>query len=330
MTGGLMVEPTTSPRLVELERAFPQNPFLTSRFARALDTLGGHPLLLTAPRDRQGPCGALGVLWTGRLRRVFEVFSIPATDADDPFWIGLREFARSRRVSDLRLYSFGTPGGVLPKMPGEISRRGRVEFVVDLNVGNLDAAMADAMPRVRKAQRAGLQLRRSTDPAAAAELEGLFVSSMTRRASRGEHVPSAGEPARFAPYLTAGAGEIFFAARDAEIVSGALILRAAKGGYNLHGGTSDSGRQCGASHFLMHAICWTLRNEGCSQFNLGGAGAAEQGLGTFKAMFATHKVDLAEAEIDVAPAAIRFAMSVFERVRATLTRHRPGPGMAGP
>jgi hypothetical protein len=137
------------------------------------------------------------------LRRVLETFSIPATEADDSFWTGVREFARSRRVSDLRLYSFGTPGGVLPRLAGEISRRGRIEFVVDLTVGNLDAAMADAMPRVRNARRVGLQLRCSTDPAAAAEVEKLFVSSMARRASRGEHVLLAGEPARFAPYPTA-------------------------------------------------------------------------------------------------------------------------------
>lgn len=326
MTGGLVAEPTTSPRLAELERAFPQNPFLTLRFARSLHQLGGHPLLLAAPGERQAPCGALAVLWSGRLRRVLEIFSIPATDAGDPFWAGLREFARWRRVSDLRLHSYGTPGGVLPRLAGEISRRGRVEFLADLTVGDLDAVMEDAMRQVRKARRAGLELRRSTDPAAAADLTSLFVSSMARRASRGEQVPSASDPARFAPYLASGAGEIFFAARDGEIVSGALVLRAPRGGYYIHGGTSDSGRQCGASHFVMHSICWTLRNEGCSQFNLGGASADEPGLGRFKSMFATHQLQLEEAEIDLAPAIVRLATAALDRMRAALTRRQPGPG----
>jgi hypothetical protein len=324
MTGGLVAEQTSSPRLAELERAFPENPFLTTRFARALEALGGRALLLTAPpRDGQAPCGALGVLWTGRLRRVLEISSIPATGADDPFWIDLRRFARSRRVTDLRLYSFGTPGGVLPALAGEMHRRKRVEFVVELSAGNPDGAMPDAMRGVRKGRRAGLQLRRSTDPAATVELEKLFGSSMARRASRGEQVPSAGDPSRFAPYLSAGAGEIFFAARDEEIVSGALVLRAAKGGYYIHGGTSEGGRQCWASHFLMHAICCTLRDEGCSRFNLGGAGDDEQGLARFKSMFATRKVDLAEAEVDVAPAGLRLALTAFERVRSALMRSRP-------
>src|ERR1043166_690197 len=58
MTGGLVAEQTSSPRLAEVERAFPENPFLTARFARALEALGGRALLLTAPpRDGQAQCG---------------------------------------------------------------------------------------------------------------------------------------------------------------------------------------------------------------------------------------------------------------------------------
>jgi hypothetical protein len=97
--------------------------------------------------------------------------------------------------------------------------------------------------------------------------------------------------------LQAGAGTLYQAVIGDQVLSSALVLKAARGAYYQSSGTSPDGMACGASHFLVCEIARTLRDEGMELFNLGGADPQNRGLWEFKSGFGAIPVPLESAGV---------------------------------
>jgi len=74
-------------------------------------------------------------------------------------------------------------------------------------------------------------------------------------------------------FIETGAGELFQAVAGGEILSSAVVMRAAQGAFYESSGTSPEGMKCGASQFLIYSIARALREESIRTFNFGGRGA---------------------------------------------------------
>jgi hypothetical protein len=85
--------------------------------------------------------------------------------------------------------------------------------------------------------------------------------SMTRRRVRGEQVSDhmTNQLAEVTALAQGGAGEVFQAVADGQVLSSILVLQSVRGGYYHSAGTSPEGMACGASHLLVHDIAVTLQ-----------------------------------------------------------------------
>jgi len=308
MGAGFTAEPADGSVIAELSALVPTNPFATAGFFEARRQTGCAPWVLALRDDARGlQCGCGAFLRTGRLNRTLEIPSLPSVRAGSPFWDGLREFCAQHGITQLRLDTFASPHEVeIPALGAHCTRRSRCEFVLDLGGDPTAALSANHRRNIRRAQKAGLAVRRATSAEAAIQHQSLVGQSMDRRRSRGEPVRRIGPSLGDSALLQSGAGELFQAVRDSGALSSVLVLRAAKGGYYHSAGTSPEGMAVGASHFLLQSIGIQSRADGAELFNLGGADV-ESGLARFKQGFGASPVPLPSADCYVGPAWRRWA-----------------------
>ena len=275
-----------SESLRALERLEPFSPFNTAAYAAARVALGEHPYVLAVDRGGSMVVGCLALMSGRWLARQLEIPSLPRLDEADIFVEGLRSFCRSHRVWDLEIGSFGSDGMKIPPVGLERRRRSRWEFVVDLSAPNFSLKMSTNHRRnVNKATKAGLWCRRTTDDEAAALHLGLVGASMARRQARGEVVALPANDSAIVSMLRSGAGEIFQAVCDDEVLSSILIVKSSDVGYYHSAGTTTLGMERGASPFLVREVALALKKDGLSEFNLGGAEPDNPGLYRFKGGF---------------------------------------------
>nr|WP_315853138.1 GNAT family N-acetyltransferase [Bythopirellula goksoeyrii] len=237
-------------------------------------------------------CGAF--LNRSRLCWNLVIPSMPLVGADSLFWDGLREFCRQQRVSELFIGTFGSPTGVEIPTFGDCTRRDRCEFVLDLKGDLMSMLGSNHKRNVKKAQKAGLVVRRTRTAAAAILHNRLMNQSLERRSSRGEDVHGVGPSPEHIAYLESGAGELFQAVHNTAVLSSVLLLISPNGGYYQSAGTSPEGMAIGASHFLINSIASQLSAENKEILNLGGADV-DSGLGRFKEGFGASRLLLPEA-----------------------------------
>ncbi|MGI8764911.1 MAG: GNAT family N-acetyltransferase, partial [Gemmatimonadaceae bacterium] len=174
------------------------------------------------------------------------------------------------------------------------SRRARAEYVLNLQEP-LPRPSSNHKRNITRAQKAGVQVRRTRDRAALADHVNLMSAAMERREQRGEAVPTV-HPSPFdSALLTCGAAELFQTHDGSSLLSSILVLRAPRGAYYQSAGTSPEGMEIGASQFLISSVASLLQEEGMHLFNLGGAGDESPGLQRFKAGFGAHPVLLEAA-----------------------------------
>lgn len=296
----------------------PRNPFTTVEYAAARRALGAEPWLLGLKEGGRLTTGCLAFLASGRLTRSVEIPSWPGPEASDPFFERLLQWCHGQSVSRLELNSFCSEAPRLPPWRGRSVRRARAEYILDLTGAQWRVGSNHAR-NIKRAQRAGVTLCRSTERSACREHALVMTASLARRRDRGEDVgvaPTAqAQPPELSqrpsdgqwdvlldgqvPALVAhGAGELFQALVGDRLVSSILVLRASKGGYYHSAGTTAEGMACGASHWLVQHIAQTLQSEGLERFNLGGAD--EDGLVRFKIGFGSARVELEAADIQLA------------------------------
>lgn len=306
----------------ELSARAATNPFATKEFFESKRRMGCTAWVLGLTDDAgELTCGCGAFLTKGKLDRALEIASLPAVRADSSFWSGLREFCARHGVTKLELDTFGSPQGAeIPVLGRHCTARNRSEFVLDLS-GDL-AAMLNSNHRrnFRKAQKAGLTVRRTRSAEAADVHRALMNESIERRRARGENLPPSELSLRNLAFLDSGAGELFQALHGTTAVSSVLVLSAPKGSYYQSAGTSSEGMAIGASHFLIHSIAQQLRAEGAQIFNLGGADETSS-LERFKEGFGASRVRLPSASCYVGPSwrlaigrAIAFVRSSEQRL----------------
>jgi hypothetical protein len=241
-------------------------------------------------------CPAL--MRTGRLTRTVELPSVPAVPETHPFWEGLLRWCRAESVGRLEVNSFGSPACTIPAFDGEQYRRMRCEYVLRLPPGGRLQCSTNHVRNIRRARRAGIDMRRTrTADARITHLE-LMSASMVRRRQRGEVISESEEAQRdqLNGFLDCEAGELCQALVGGTVVSSILVLLAERGAYYHSAGSSAEGMSCGASHALVADIAEQLRAAGHRQFNLGGVTEAGSGLEQFKAGFGADRVPLERAE----------------------------------
>ena len=310
------VRETTRELCSELAELDPCNPFHTFEYKEAMRAPSTQPWLFCLRENGRILAGCLAFLRKGRLNRSLEIPSVPCLPSGDHFWAGLVNFCRQARVSDLSVGSFASASAVIPALPGEKSRRMRVEYSVVLGDSTPWSGMSSNHQRnLRKAQKAGLLIERTTKVEACQVHALLQDASMERRMIRGEQVLADSQVRTFVTLVEHQAGELFRATRNGEVLSSILVLRAQRGAYYHSAGTSREGMAVGASHFLIHQVTELLRAEGMERFNLGGADASNPGLERFKSGFGVQEIQLQSAEFDLASPLRRKATAGLKALR---------------
>ncbi|MCI0457523.1 MAG: GNAT family N-acetyltransferase [Gemmataceae bacterium] len=270
----------------------PANPFCTPAYVRARQAQGKPVWVLGLRQGEELTWACPALLHAGRWSRSLEIESLP-WDPDPLFWEGLTRFCRARRVGFLEVWTMATPRATLPALSGEEWRRPRFEHVIRLQNGDLWEALATNQKRnVKRARKAGVALRVTSDPAACADHARLMALSMGRRKQRGESVAEDIKAEHHEPYLRSGAGQLFQVVRGGEVLSSVLVLTAERGAYYQTAGTSPEGMACGASPFLIHEIARHLQERRMEVFNLGGAAPENPGLFRFKGELGAEAVPL--------------------------------------
>jgi GNAT acetyltransferase-like protein len=283
--------------LAEAASLAPASPFATTAYVECRRGLRERLWALCVEEGSSlvSACVAFGR--SGYLNRSLEIPSLPELPYAEPFWQGLHQFCGQHRISHLAVNSFASATARIPHLPGEQRRVQRCEHLLDLQAGDLWARLNTHHRRnISRARNHGLRIRRATDESACRVHIRMLHASMQRRAGRGESVAADFREDEFVAMTRSGAGELFQAERDREVLSSMLILRAACGGYLQTAGTSPAGMACGASHFVVGEVASTLKSEGMQLLNLGGAGEENPGLQRFKAGFGTRTIELEAAE----------------------------------
>ena len=277
----------------------PANPFCTKSYAEAMHANGQQVWLLGTKRGGELVAGCYGLIASGHLNRCLQIPSLPHLPSGDVFWDGLMRFCSSHRIHCLELANSLSSGTHIPLLLGEVERRDTFEYVLDLGDPDWERKLARHHRRkIERALQAGVTVRRTAGVDACREHVRLVATSMERRRRRGESaaVPGGVKQQRsLSLALTEkGAGELFQAVECGEVLSSAIVLRAAEGARYYTAGTSPQGTKCGASHFLLYSIARVLRGESVRRFDLGTA-ADGPGLDLFKLRFGAAPVFLEHA-----------------------------------
>jgi Acetyltransferase (GNAT) domain len=268
-----------------LQESAPRNPFVTAEYALARQRIGDTAVIL-----EQGAEVCLAFLRRGRVTSSLEIASLPFTPSNT-FLSGLIDFCGTRRIYETALQSFGSPPLSIPRLPHEIERRARTEFVIYLTTPASQWKIGETHRRhIRRAEKSAVSIRRVRSEG----LEGHLAMcrlSMSRRKERGEVVQSVADSPEVPSLVLAGAAELFQAVRDDVVLSSMLTIRSRKGAYYHSAGTSQDGMEIGASHFLVHSVARMLQDDGIEIFNLGGAEIENPGLRAFKSRFGSDPVE---------------------------------------
>jgi lipid II:glycine glycyltransferase (peptidoglycan interpeptide bridge formation enzyme) len=229
----------------------------------------------------------------------------------------LAAFCAQHEISRLTLNTFGAPADVvLPRLPGETSRLGRREFLLDLKTADLWPGLSsNHKRRVKAAEKAGVSVRAAEGTAAIREHARLIEETFSRRKDRGEEVPEPIDPAPLEALTASGAGRVYQACLADSILSSILVLRSEAAGYYQTAGNSPEGLSAGASHLLVYRVAQILQSESAELFNLGGVSEHNPGLVRFKESFGAKAAELETAEFDVGPAWKKAVTSMASLVR---------------
>ena len=311
--------------LANMVAADPTNPFFTAGYIRARAALGETAWLTwlgdDAAEGAEVVCPAF--LSAGKVRRRLELPSLPDIAASSSFWTGLADLCAQQRITDLTINTFASRRADIPAIAREQWRKARFEYVLDVQRDPLWSGIsANHRRNIRRGEKSGLEISRRTTVEACIDHTALMGTSMQRRRLRGEDAPTDQNHDRLARFLEYGAGELFQAALDDEVLSSALVLQSPTGSYYQSAGTNPAEMSKGASHFLIARVAETLRDEGKSVFNLGGADADQAGLTRFKSGFASRRVDLEAAAFDTARPWQRAASAGVDAIRRLVAHIR--------
>ncbi|HMQ03346.1 MAG TPA: hypothetical protein PKD26_05475 [Pyrinomonadaceae bacterium] len=275
----------------------PENPFVTYDFSLVRTELGSVPLAFTLDEAGQIVSGCLAFLTRGRLNTRLEIISLPRITDKDVFWEGVFSYCRENSITSLDIETFASVFSDLPNSPGPVLSHERVEFRIDLTALDLWSLLNRRHRRmVTRAREAGLILRKCTGPEAIAAHVDLANLSLNRLRQRGERVDSVIRGREVELSLQHGVGDLYQAFRNDELMGTLFAAKSRTGAYAQSSGSSDGGRELGASHFLFFEVARCLKDEKKEVFNIGGVEARTSGLAEFKRGFGAKEIKLQAAE----------------------------------
>jgi len=281
----------------EIANLAPANPFYTFEYLESKRAAGVQPWLLLLRENGRLISGCPAFIRADFLTRSLEIESLPTIPNAEVFWNELRRLCRESSISELDVYTTASTSVEIPPLPGEIWRRPRREYVIELQKADLWKRMRNShRGRVNRSRKAGVTVKCATGAQAWEEHRRAVRASMERRKIRGESFAEIKHTQFFEVLVRNGRGELFQAFLDDKVLSSALVIRAERGAYYLWAGTQSEGMALGASHFLIHEITKRLQEEGLEVFNLGGTNPENKGLIEFKRGFGTIEVNLEAAE----------------------------------
>jgi len=293
----------TAERFAALSALEPANPFCTPQYAAYRRGRGDQELVLLELESSRIVSGCAAFLRVGKLHVTLDIPSRPSLRDHDRFWLGVQDFCRRAGVTLISVNSFASAPGPMPGLWRVTRSKQRREYVISLAEPPTTRAMRKGHAyEVKRGAKAGLSLRRTSDPAACEAHVRLMNASITRQLRLGKNVTAVEQITPFRQLLESGAGEMFQATLDGEVQASSMILRARAAGYNHTQGTSPRGMSCGAAHFLIYEIAKCLRHDGMQAFNIGGTDEFGGGLERFKTGFSanTRCVSLESAEFRAA------------------------------
>ena len=299
--------------LSSIEELEPANPFLTVAYWRFRESLGDTGWM--AYSDEGGESDRRFFLFerTGRRSRSLEIPTVPR-GIDAAAWAALKRFTEARRVTTWRIETFAALDETLAELDSGVGWTPRMEFLLDLTAWEpADSLSSNHRRNARRGEKAGLELVETATDAAVELHARLIGSSLSRRRKRGETVPDHTSGDRAAALIRSGAGELFQASAGQDVRSSMLVLRSEEGGYYQSAGTSQAGRDCGASHWLIRSVAERLKERGIRAFFLGGATASQEGLVRFKAGFGARQIDLVRAEVEFRDGPLRKIARLLEQ-----------------
>jgi hypothetical protein len=309
--------------LEETAALSPTNPFATPAYAAARRGFDGEPWALGVSSEGRLSAGCLAHLRVGRLTRSLEIVSLPPLPTSDVFWRGLRDFCGTHRIDTVQVNTYGSVTAAIPRLPERGLRVARCEYILNLQSGDLAAGLSgDHRRNISRACKKGLTVRRATDPQACEAHTSMLLASMVRRQDRGEHVPVDFRHQEFLAMLATGAGELFQAIADGEVVSSVLLLRAQRGAYSQTMGTNATGMKCGGARLVIFEAARMLADEGVEVLNLGGISEENPGLREFKLGFGARAVDLEAVEFSFATAFKRSVVGAARLLRSAVNTTR--------
>jgi len=275
----------------------PTNPFATNEYAMVRRQLGAEVLVIVVKDGGRIVSGCLSFLTRGRMNSRLEITSLPKTIDDTVFWKGLFDECRSRGISVLSVNSFASAVAAIPETRQRVSFKKRGEYALDLTVPDLSKIMNRRHRRqISAARSAGLEMTRVDDGPSRDTHVRLSNLSLDRRRGRGESIDVETSREQVDAFLDCHAGQLFQAVRNNEVFSSLLIAKSFSGAYGQSSGTSEYGRDIGASHFVFSEAAARMQIEGLQVFNLGGADEHSSGLQEFKSGMGATRVELESAE----------------------------------
>ena len=294
----------------------PYNPFYTGAYVNARASIGELPCVFTLQSGRAVVMGCTGFLRGNYFTRKLEVTSVPNVAAPEVFWEGVRRFCRTSGVWDLCLDSFASTRTTLPFFNGELTRRVRCEYILEVDPERVFGSLrADHRRKIRTSQRLGVELRRTSDLHACDAHTELLLASIQRRIGNHKQVSISYEDSTIRALVKHHAGEMFQAVRNGVILSSILVLKSRAAAYSHTMASSIEGMQTGASVFLIFQTLQALRHERIQIFNLGGAGPENLGLKQFKEGFRAREVHLEAAAFSMVSPMKRIFRTVAQRIK---------------
>lgn len=304
-------------RYKEVAALDPMNPFYTPNYVDSRRRLGFQPWLLSMRQDDCLITACTAFSKSSRLTKTLEIPSLCVMPDGNTFWKGVLQFCKKSKISNLSVNTFASGSSYISftihSLLGEIGRRARSEYVLPLSNSILwDKLSSNHRRNIKRGLKADLQVRCITTEQACEEHARLGRASMLRRNNRGESVTLDIQAERFLALIESGAGELYQATGDSEVLSSVLVLKAEKGAYYQSAGTSPEGMKIGASHFLIYNIAEALQKESMELFNLGGADESNPGLQRFKSGFGATEVKLEAAQFFLGS---KFKKQILETAR---------------
>ena len=146
------------PLIERIAAGDPTNPFCTPEYVSATESLGAQTCMIGLWEGDEPATGCFGFLTGSFLRRSLSIPSLPGIPEQQILWEGLLQLCRELKIWRLEIDTYGSPAVEVPQLQGELTRKTRWEYVLDLTCENiLDGVSSHHRRNITRAMQSGLK-----------------------------------------------------------------------------------------------------------------------------------------------------------------------------